>query len=174
MYFETNQVNDVLLCQQCEGRLEGPKILPCGETICLFCVSSIRINYKMFDCLVCNEKHVKPKNGLLDNKVVMKILSVKPKKVFRGVAVDLLEKSLEEIYKKQRLIKHKIENSIDFVQEYCIDLRTEVQLKTEEAIQQINDISSEIIKEIYEYEKEIIEFNKSNSGSLKALNKMSN
>ena len=149
MYFETNQVNDVLLCQQCEGRLEGPKILPCGETICLFCVSSIRINNKMFDCLVCNEKHEMPKNGLLDNKVVMKILSVKPTKVFIGVTVDLLEKSLEEIYKKQRLIKHKIENSIEAV---------------------INRLGNQLINKIPNFEeKKIEQWIKSLSKALKSF-----
>ena len=48
MFYETNEINDILLCQQCQGRLEGPKLLPCGETICSFCVSTIQINSNNF------------------------------------------------------------------------------------------------------------------------------
>ena len=33
MFFDTNKVNNALLCKQCEGRLDIPKILACGETI---------------------------------------------------------------------------------------------------------------------------------------------
>ena len=45
----------------CEGKLEELKILSCGETICSFCVTSLKIVDKMFDCLVCKEKHEMPK-----------------------------------------------------------------------------------------------------------------
>jgi hypothetical protein len=130
MYFEANQVNNILICQQCQGKLEGPKILPCGETICSFCVSSIQTNLNIFNCLVCKQQHEMPKNGLPDNKVALKMLSVKPIKVFRGEAVDLLEKKLDDILKKHKLIKYSIENSTDLVKEHCIDLRSDVQLKT--------------------------------------------
>ena len=87
-----------------------------------------------------------PKYGLPDNKVVLKMLTVKPIKVYRGKTVDSLEKSTIEILKKHRLIKNNMENSEDIVKEYCIDLRSDVQLKTEEAIQQINEISSKIMR----------------------------
>ncbi len=70
MFFETNQVNDALICINCEGRLEEPKMLPCGETICSFCVSSFNIVDKMFDCVLCKQKHDMPKNGLPNNKRV--------------------------------------------------------------------------------------------------------
>jgi len=146
MYYEKNQVNEILLCQNCQAQLEGPK---------------------------SQQKHEMPKNGLPDNKVVSKMVSIKPTKVSRGKAVDLLEESLVEILKKQKNIKKRIENSTDLVKEYCINLRSDIQLKTEEAIQQINDINSEIIDQIDKYEKELIEFNKVNSKSLDEYNKVS-
>ncbi len=77
MYFETNEVN-FLICQHCQAQLEGPKILPCGETICSYCVSLIQTNLNIFDCLVCKQQHEMPKNGLIENKVVLKMLSVQP------------------------------------------------------------------------------------------------
>ena len=164
MYYKLDEINEILLCQQCQGKLEGPKLLPCGETICSFCVSSINSN--VFDCLVCKQQHEMPKNGLLDNKIALKILSMKPTKISRGVAFDLLEKSLDDIIEKHRLIKHSIENINDLIKKNCINLRSDVQLKTEEAIQQIIEISSKIIEEIDEYEQDLIKFNKTNLKSL--------
>ncbi len=85
MFFETNKVNDVLLCQNCEGRLDMPKILSCGETICSLCETSIQINDRMFDCLVCKEKHKMPKNGLINDKIAMKMLSIEATKKYQEV-----------------------------------------------------------------------------------------
>lgn len=58
MYFEANQANKALLCKLCEEYFENsePKILPCGETICSFCVSSIQVTDNLFDCLLCQDK----------------------------------------------------------------------------------------------------------------------
>ncbi len=64
MFFDTNQVNNILLCLHCQGRLEEPKITPCGETICSFCENTIQVNNNVFDCLICEKKHEMPKNGL--------------------------------------------------------------------------------------------------------------
>ena len=55
---------------------------------------------------------------------------------------------------------------MNLINEHCIELRSDVQLATEEVILQVNDFSSKIIKEIDEYEKESIVFNKTNPVSL--------
>ena len=170
MFYDANKVDNKLLCKQCNVRLDIPKILPCGETICSFCETSIQINDRMFDCLVCKEKHKMPKNGLITNKSLSEILAIELTTVSRGEAYDSVKKLLNEIEKKRSIIKLGINNRTDLVKEHCIDLRSDVQLKTEEAIQQINDINSKLIEEIDEYEKELIEFNKTNSKSLDTFN----
>jgi hypothetical protein len=172
MYFNAYQVNKELLCSNCEGKLDIPKILPCGETICSLCEKSIQVNNQMFDCLVCKDKHEMPKNGFKINKSLSDILATEQTKVSRGEAYDSLKKMSNEIQKNLNLIKLGIENGTDFVKEHCMDLRSDVQLKTEEAIQQINDINSKIIEEIDEYEQKLINFNKTNSKSLDTFNKI--
>ena len=57
MYYNKNAVINILNCKNCLERLDKPKILPCGETICSFCTSSLKIEDKMFKCLVCKQKH---------------------------------------------------------------------------------------------------------------------
>jgi len=162
-----------LLCKYCEGRLDIPKSLPCGEAICTLCETSIQILEKnKFDCLVCKEKHEMPKKGLLIMKPLLELLSIKPDKVSRGKAFDSLLKLLDEIEKKCSYIKLSIEKSSDLVNKHCLDLKNDVQLKAEEAIQQINDISCQTIVIIDEYEKEMIEYNKTNSKLLDEFNEI--
>jgi hypothetical protein len=172
MFFDTNQINDTLLCSKCEGKVDIPKCLPCGEAICSLCETSIQVlENNKFDCLICIKKHEMPQDGLPIMKPLLKLLSIKPSKVSRGKAFDLLLKLLDEIEKKHSFIKFAIENSVDLVNTHCIDLRNDVQLTAEEAIQQINDLSSQIIVEIDEYEQKLIEYNKNNSKLLDEFNK---
>jgi len=170
MFYDAYKVDNKLLCRQCKVRLEKPKILPCGETICSFCETSIQIKDRMFDCLVCKEKHKMPKNGLITNKSLSEILAIELTTVSRGEAYDSLMKFLNDIQKKLSFIKIGIENSTDLVKEHCIDLRSDVQLAAEETILKVNDITTKLIEEIDEYEKELIEFNKNNSKSLDTFN----
>ena len=172
MFFDANQVNNTLLCKNCETKLYVPKNLPCGEAICSICESLIHVQENKFDCLICNKKHEMPQYGLQIMKPLLKILSMKLSKVSRGKAFDSLLKLLDEIEKKHRFIKLGIENSNDPVNTHLMDLRNDVQLKAEEAIQQINDLSSKIIEEIDEYEKDLIEHNKNNSKILNEFNKI--
>jgi hypothetical protein len=170
MFFDTSKINKALLCKHCEGRLDKPKLLPCGETICSFCETSIQVNNQMFDCFICNDKHDMPKKGLPNNRLALEILAIELSRVSRGETYDSLKKLLNEIEKKCSIIKLGIENSADHVKEHCIDLRSEVQLTAEEVILKVNDLTTKIIEEIDEYEKELIEFNKTNSKSLDSFN----
>jgi hypothetical protein len=57
-------------------RLDEPRILPCGNSICSHCVSTIQLKEnKKFQCLVCCESHKMHKNGLPLNKIVLEMLS---------------------------------------------------------------------------------------------------
>ena len=106
MFFDTNKVNNALLCKQCEGRLDIPKILPCGETICSYCEISIQVNENnMFDCLVCKDKHEMPKNGFLISKALSEILSIK--------LIRLFILGVSKIYNKMNaILSEKYQNDV--------------------------------------------------------------
>lgn len=109
-------------------------------------------------------------DGLPNNKLALKMLSIKLTKVLRGEVFDSLIKLLDVLQEKTSLIKLGIENSDDFVKEHCIDLRSEVQLTTEEVLLQVNEISTKLIKQIDEYEKKLIKSNKINTGPINHFN----
>jgi len=170
MFFDPHQVNNLLNCKMCDGRLNDPKLLPCGSNICSYCAASIKLNGKQYDCLVCSGQHKMPKKGLPQNNLAAEMLSFKPIKVSRGKLFDSLQKSLNDIQKKHAFIKLGIEHSTDRVKENCMELRSDVQLKAEEVILQVNDISTKLIEKIDEYEKDIVKFNKLNSNSFDVFN----
>jgi hypothetical protein len=168
MFFDSSQVNNFLNCKKCEGRLDEPKLLPCGNSICSHCVSLIQLtNYREFECLVCQDKHEMPKNGLPISKALVDILSIKSLDVSRGNAFETLQGTLKEIENNKIGLKHHLNNSDDCIKEYCIELRGKVQLTTEQAIEEINGLSEQVIGEINDYEQEIINLNKNNVDSLK-------
>ncbi len=166
MYFEINdQIKNVLCCKHCEQRLDVPKMLPCGETICLLCEASIQVRNKLFDCFVCKTEHEMPKNGFLLNKSVVEMLSAKPCILSRGQAFDSLHVSLDKIKNKIKEIKFGFENSCDYIKEKCNYLRNNAQLESEQLIEKVNEITKQVINEINEYENEMIKFNETNVDS---------
>ena len=50
MYFDSNQINSKLICKKCEGRLDEPRLLPCGKNICSYCIACIKVLNKEFQC----------------------------------------------------------------------------------------------------------------------------
>ncbi len=57
MYFDENELNTMLLCKKCNGRLNEPRILPCGEIIYSHCFSTIQVEDNKFSCLICSKRH---------------------------------------------------------------------------------------------------------------------
>jgi hypothetical protein len=171
MYFDSNQVNNLLNCINCNARIDEPKLLPCGDTICSYCVSQLKIdsNNNEFTCIVCGDLHEMPRKGLPLNKRLSEMLNIKPTRVSRGKLFNLLEESIKEIEKKINFFKIGIKNSDEYVKEYCFELRNEVHLATELTIEKVQDLSQEFIDQLLAYESELIEINKSNTNSREAF-----
>ena len=127
MYFDSKQVNNLLNCIKCEGRLDEPRILPCGNSICSYCSSSFQLaNNKEFQCLICNELHEMPQKGLPISKVLVELLSFESINVSRGKAFDSLQQIMIDILKKQNVF-NRLNNPTDYIKEHFINLRNEVQ-----------------------------------------------
>ena len=54
-------------------------------------------------------------------------------------------------------LSFSIKNGVEKIKEECIELRNQVQLATEEGVEQLNEQNHAMIKEINEFEKECIE-----------------
>jgi hypothetical protein len=150
MFFNPNQVNNLLSCKSCSQRLDEPRLLPCGKNICSNCYLSIQTNNNEFQCIICKDKHlISNKNGLPINETVLEMLSFKSVNISRGKAFDSLQATLNFLLNKRDILKHQLENRGDLIKEHCIVLRNQVQLLTEELIQQINKLITMIVLLLY-------------------------
>jgi len=96
----------------------------------------------MFDCFFFKEKHVMPKNGLPKNQALEEMLTIKSNTVSKGKEYATFRKSLNQIKMNINLINIGANNIDDFIKEHCIELRNNVQLVTEQNIEQINIIQN--------------------------------
>jgi len=171
MFYEETQINNVLNCIKCNQRLDEPRMLPCGEIICNYCQISIEINNNQFKCFICNEYHLMPKEGLTISKRLLKILALEPKEVYRSKEVDALKNHLNDFQQKINLFAFGINNGVDRIKQHCLDLKNKVQLRTEEVIEQLQDHSAQLVKEIEQFEKICIKSYQANEKASSELKK---
>jgi hypothetical protein len=161
MFYEEHQINKLLNCSKCSQRFDVPKVLPCGKKICMQCIQIIKIidsddELAQFKCLMCSDEHVMPKNGFPTCETLMILLNEKPNEVYRSQNVETLKKNVNEIRLHLDKIDYDFNNGVDIIKEHCIELRTLLQLATEQSIMDLNKFNEIMIKQIDNYEKECI------------------
>jgi hypothetical protein len=121
MFYEETKINNELNCIKCNQRLDEPRILPCGETICAYCYLSIEFKSNKLKCFVCDENHAMPAEGLPINKRLLRILALNSEEVYRSKEVKKLKDYLNEIQDKINELSFGIYNGLDRIKELCLD-----------------------------------------------------
>ena len=170
MFFQEENVNDILKCSNCNQRLDEPWMLPCGEIVCSVCATLVHVTNSKFKCLICDKVHMMPEDGLPKNKNLSNLISMQPSEVYRSQSVENLKELLKDIPKKITSLTFSINNGMDRIKEFCSDLINEVQLTTEEAIQQMSEHRDKFIEEINEFKKKTIQTYQSNEKSKEEFN----
>ena len=148
MYFEENIINNVLNCKICKRRLEEPRILPCGFTVCHYCIPAECNN---FNCYLCTNEHNIPMDGFQENKIILDLLSVKPEKISKYEVIEAFKASINEIEEKIISLRTGVENGIDYIKGYGLKLKIDAKSAAKEMIEEINNNSEIIIKKIDDY-----------------------
>ncbi len=154
--------NDILKCDKCKipfSSYDQPKSLACGETICSACSVEIEkeaIN-KKFKCILCLEEHTIPNNGFAINKKIYALITTEPMEISRGDNSELLQENLNKVLSKCKIIWNDCENGTDIIREYCNEQIRQIQLSTENKIEQINKLSDELIEFVKDYERKCVE-----------------
>ena len=89
MFYEHNQVDDLLNCINCGERYDTPLLLPCWKTICSQCVFNKTLidndGVEKLECPFClNSLHEIPDNGYAVNDALNSLLKLKPVDVHRA------------------------------------------------------------------------------------------
>ena len=161
MLYGEECVSPFITCKLCKTKNTELKILLCG-IFCKNCVDELTINADVetreFICKSCNESHTIPKNGFKSWEALNEFYSkeLKLKDIYRGESAAKLKNNLKEIQNQIDHLDFSLANSIDVIKEHCLKLRTEVNLETELAIKQIQDIRDEMIQDIDTYQTNCI------------------
>ena len=116
MFYEEEQINDLMSCNKCHERLDEPRILPCGDTVCLSCASSIQVISEHFECILCNKKHAMPREGLPISKKLISLISMQPVEFYRGQAAEKLKETLNDLQKKITSLKFGVKINLGLCQ----------------------------------------------------------
>jgi len=118
----------------------------------------IKTTGSTFGCPICKDTHEIPSQREFPaNKTLLRILKQKPSEVTRSDAIEHLKLKLNEVFIK--LFKYKsslVNHGIDKLIEYCMDMRSDVQLEIEKRVEMTRVAGDILIKKIDDYEAECI------------------
>ena len=68
MFYQANDIDDVVKCCICEHNMTDPRILPCGKSMCNECIYLIAENQNCeVKCYDCGQIHLIPEKGFVKN-----------------------------------------------------------------------------------------------------------
>jgi hypothetical protein len=162
MFFQEDDINELLNCQQCKKRFQDPRVLPCGESICSNCLVELieqqpgNLKSKL-KCCYCTKEHVVPEEGFLISKHLEKLLAKEPNEIYRGEMVEDFKKLLKSIQIEIKNLDDVMNDGIEKIKERCSLLKHQIQMKAESLVDQISKLSDKMQQEIDKYEVECIE-----------------
>ena len=162
-------------CSYCKKEIkETAKLLECGESVCVDCENSIKDSLDkngQFKCKVCDRLHKMPNDGLLLNMTFEKMKNQQPINPSVALKLEELENKLKETKTKFNEFKYYFENREEKVREYCKNIRLEVEMCKQRAIEHLEKECKKLFSEIDEYEIEQIRIlNNSEFRNFRSLN----
>lgn len=151
MFYSSNQIKNLIICQICKNRLVDPRVVYCGRTFCNSCIT--KSDERTFKC-PCDEKlHEIPIKGFPPNLTTVFLLEQYPCKVSRGEKAEQLRLRLEKIESEMSFIEKNLDLSQDVIYEHCFSIRDKINLETEAIIQNIQNQRNEMMRMVNVYEK---------------------
>jgi len=114
-------------------------------------------HHDSFKCPVCQGNHKIFKDAEFPvNYHIQGLLRKFPVNVYRGDIIEKFKCNLEFIETGVRKMENDLKNSIDKVKEHFFEVRCDIDLATETAIEQIKHHGNELIELANDYEKKTI------------------
>ena len=159
MFYEEKDVNEELVCRVCNEIFSDPRLLPCGESLCNFCIESLKVEGENWiTCVCCHKQHTMPVQGSFPpNSALNRLLSKRPKPVYRGTRVETLKEKLNVVKTNRARLNTLLSSSTDEIREHCDLIRNKVHLQTEILVKRVHDFSDSFLKDIDMYEKEYLD-----------------
>ncbi|CAF0829569.1 unnamed protein product [Brachionus calyciflorus] len=147
-------------CPYCKKELKSPRVLPCGETICLNCILN-NIKEMCIECPFCNEKHIVPSNFFPINKYAQNMIETYNSKFYRGPVFEQFKNSICTIDKLLESCSFDFNSAKRQIQDYCeqvikqIDFDIHKKIEPfQKQIQSLQKTQEILCNEVKKYEKE--------------------
>ena len=155
MFYEENEISELLRCPYCKNKYHDPRLIECGSSFCMPCIELLtKSDTNGFQCPVCDEFHEQPKKSYLKNTNLAKLCEKRANKVSRSPLADTFEGQLDELKSNMNKLAKENDKGADKIEEHCDELKNEVQLHLEESIESLKNQSLELIQKIDEYKNE--------------------
>ena len=155
MFYEENEISDLIKCPSCASILSDPRILPCGNSMCHDCIV-LQLNKAKtgLKCVICKDFHELPASGFIRNQGLANLANVKPNEVYRSKSVRDFKSDLNRILENTKTLESDLRMGQHKVREHCDFVRCDVELVAESAHQYINKYLAAFLSRIDVYEKE--------------------
>ncbi len=155
MFYEHNQVEDLLSCKSCNERYDIPLLLPCWKTLCQRCVTNKSNNQtKLLACPFCSHVHQVPDCGFESNETLIALLKLKPVDVHRAE----MFRSLGDLLKKLQLNMDDLnlmeKGAHKNLLEYFELIKGEIKLSAKTLIEQVVKYRDKLLKDIEYFKKQ--------------------
>ena len=168
MYYESNMVEDILKCSFCQVKFtKVVKLIPdCGNSICGTCYDNLRASLtpsNTYHCVECKTEHVMLKNGLGDNKGLLRMLQLKTKEKALNNKEKMLKGLVDGVQDKVRKLKSLDEG--EEINAHCDELVKEVTEAIESATKHLNKLGNELLEQINRFRNEALNARKDSASS---------
>jgi hypothetical protein len=179
MFYEASRIECLILCKICDKKLEDPRLLPCGRSVCHKCVDLLLdTDRRRIKCFYCAKTHDLPIDGFAPNLELSNLLVLKPSKAFRSELTSELTVISNSIQEKFEKIQTDLLTGEAKIRDECDKVRNDVQLAIEEAHLMLDKIHERLMNKIDDYEKECrqnyVKIQKSREKMNRSLNKANN
>ena len=155
MFYEASRIECIILCKICDQKLDDPRLLPCGRSVCHKCVDVLLdTDRQRIKCFYCAKTHDLPKDGFAPNLELSNLLELKPSKAFRSELTSELIEVSNSIQEKVEKIQTDLLTGEAKIRDECDKVRNDVQLAIEEAHLMLDKIHERLMNKIDDYEKE--------------------
>lgn len=157
MFYPAKNINDLLICDLCKRKYDDPRIVPCGETFCNKCINASANKDSCFNCNCEEKRHPIPGHGFMKNKKILHLLEAPNYDLYRGEKIEELKSKINMAKNEIEKLENGLKNSEFRFRDYCVSVRSEIDLATEKAIDAIQNNRDELLNQVNEYEKEIMD-----------------
>ena len=106
MFYQADNINSVLICFVCENKMDDPRFLPCGKSVCNKCVDCLSdTDKRKVKCQYCGKTHELLQDGFPINLALKDLLDIAAKDVSHFKQMGEFKSALDSLKLKIKSVE---------------------------------------------------------------------